>query len=211
MNDPAPDRRLRIGLLSGSMRTHPVGWLTIAGFENLDPAQQTLIGLAHRRQRSHCPPLPRDRAGMARHRALDDAVPWRHSAAMTALTFWSISAVSAMPGVSRPSRIGPHPCRSNGSGCRPTPPACRRQTGSSPTAGKHPPAPRPCIQRTAAAPAGRLRLLQSAALRTRPAPLPARTPDTSRLAASPTSPRSPRALSPPGRRSSRGCPAPAWW
>ena len=48
MNDPAPDRRLRIGLLSGSMRTHPVGWLTIAGFENLDPAQQTLIGLAQR-------------------------------------------------------------------------------------------------------------------------------------------------------------------
>jgi len=48
MNDPTPDRRLRIGLLSGTMRTHPVGWLTIAGFENLDPARYTLIGLAQR-------------------------------------------------------------------------------------------------------------------------------------------------------------------
>jgi protein O-GlcNAc transferase len=33
-----PDRRLRLGLLSGSLRAHPVGWLTIEGFENLDPA-----------------------------------------------------------------------------------------------------------------------------------------------------------------------------
>lgn len=48
INDCTPDRRLRIGLLSGSMRTHPVGWLTIAGFENLDPALHTLVGLAQR-------------------------------------------------------------------------------------------------------------------------------------------------------------------
>jgi predicted O-linked N-acetylglucosamine transferase (SPINDLY family) len=32
-----PDRRLRVGLLSAALRTHPVGWLTIAGFESLDP------------------------------------------------------------------------------------------------------------------------------------------------------------------------------
>ena len=37
-NTPDPDRPLLIGLLSGSLRTHPVGWLTIAGLETLDPA-----------------------------------------------------------------------------------------------------------------------------------------------------------------------------
>lgn len=47
-NDRNPDRPLRIALLSGSLRTHPVGWLTVAGFENLDPARHTLIGLAQR-------------------------------------------------------------------------------------------------------------------------------------------------------------------
>jgi predicted O-linked N-acetylglucosamine transferase (SPINDLY family) len=41
-----PDRPLVIGLLSGSFKTHPVGWLTIAGFETLDPAAFTLICLA---------------------------------------------------------------------------------------------------------------------------------------------------------------------
>jgi predicted O-linked N-acetylglucosamine transferase (SPINDLY family) len=41
-----PDRRLRIGLLSGSLRTHPVGWLTIAGFESLDPAAFEIVVLA---------------------------------------------------------------------------------------------------------------------------------------------------------------------
>jgi len=36
-NTPDPARKLRIGLLSGSFRTHPVGWLTVAGLETLDP------------------------------------------------------------------------------------------------------------------------------------------------------------------------------
>ena len=36
-NTPDPARRLRLGLLSTTLKTHPVGWLTIAGFENLDP------------------------------------------------------------------------------------------------------------------------------------------------------------------------------
>lgn len=31
-----PERPLRIGLLSNTLRTHPVGWLTLAGFEALD-------------------------------------------------------------------------------------------------------------------------------------------------------------------------------
>ena len=41
-----PDRRLRVGLLSGSLREHPVGWLTVAGFEALDPAGFELVALA---------------------------------------------------------------------------------------------------------------------------------------------------------------------
>lgn len=40
-------RRLRIGLLSGSLRSHPVGWLTIAGLETLDPQGFELICLGH--------------------------------------------------------------------------------------------------------------------------------------------------------------------
>lgn len=44
---PEPNRRLRVGILSGSLRTHPVGWLTVAGFEALDPRGFELVGLAH--------------------------------------------------------------------------------------------------------------------------------------------------------------------
>ncbi len=45
-NSRDPARKLRIGLLSGSLRAHPVGWLTVAGFEALDPTQFDLICLA---------------------------------------------------------------------------------------------------------------------------------------------------------------------
>lgn len=45
-NRPDPERRLRLGLLSGSLRTHPVGWLTIAGFEALDPRKFDIVALA---------------------------------------------------------------------------------------------------------------------------------------------------------------------
>ena len=41
-----PDRPLLIGLLSGSFRAHPVGWLTIAGLETLDPGAFAVICLA---------------------------------------------------------------------------------------------------------------------------------------------------------------------
>lgn len=34
-----PERKLRIGLLSNMLRTHPVGWLTLAGLEALDREQ----------------------------------------------------------------------------------------------------------------------------------------------------------------------------
>jgi predicted O-linked N-acetylglucosamine transferase (SPINDLY family) len=38
-----PGRRLRVGLLSGSFRVHPVGWLTVAGLETLDPDEFALV------------------------------------------------------------------------------------------------------------------------------------------------------------------------
>jgi protein O-GlcNAc transferase len=40
-----PDRPLVIGLLSGSLRSHPVGWLTVAGIETLDPDQFSVVCL----------------------------------------------------------------------------------------------------------------------------------------------------------------------
>ena len=45
-NVPDPERRLRIGLLSGSLRAHPVGWLTVAGFEALDAGEFEIVCLA---------------------------------------------------------------------------------------------------------------------------------------------------------------------
>lgn len=45
-NSRDPDRRLTVGLLSGTLKTHPVGWLTVAGIENLDPDRFDLICLA---------------------------------------------------------------------------------------------------------------------------------------------------------------------
>jgi protein O-GlcNAc transferase len=43
---PGRDRPLTIGLLSGTLRTHPVGWLTVAGFENLDPSAFQIVCLS---------------------------------------------------------------------------------------------------------------------------------------------------------------------
>jgi predicted O-linked N-acetylglucosamine transferase (SPINDLY family) len=45
-NSPEPDRPLVLGLLSGSFRSHPVGWLTAAGLETLDPRAFEIICLA---------------------------------------------------------------------------------------------------------------------------------------------------------------------
>jgi predicted O-linked N-acetylglucosamine transferase (SPINDLY family) len=44
-NGRDPDRRLVVGLLSGTLKTHPVGWLTVAGFEALDPDRFDLVCL----------------------------------------------------------------------------------------------------------------------------------------------------------------------
>ncbi len=41
-----PGTPLRVGLLPATLRTHPVGWLTIAAFEALDPARVHLVVLA---------------------------------------------------------------------------------------------------------------------------------------------------------------------
>ena len=46
-NTVEPDRPLVIGLLSGTLKTHPVGWLTIGGLEALDPAAFAVVALAH--------------------------------------------------------------------------------------------------------------------------------------------------------------------
>ena len=45
-NNRDPDRKLVVGLLSGTLRSHPVGWLTVAGIETLDPDQFSLVCLA---------------------------------------------------------------------------------------------------------------------------------------------------------------------
>ena len=45
INDRDPDRTLVIGLLSGTLRCHPVGWLTVAGIEMLDPDQFHVVCL----------------------------------------------------------------------------------------------------------------------------------------------------------------------
>ena len=45
-NSRIPDRRLRVGIVSGTLRAHPVGWLTVAAFENLDRREFELICLA---------------------------------------------------------------------------------------------------------------------------------------------------------------------
>jgi protein O-GlcNAc transferase len=45
-NTRDPNRPLVVGLLSGSFKTHPVGWLTVAGLETLDPTAFAVICLA---------------------------------------------------------------------------------------------------------------------------------------------------------------------
>lgn len=44
-NVAEPERPLRVGLLSNALRTHPVGWLTLAGWEALDRTEFDLVCL----------------------------------------------------------------------------------------------------------------------------------------------------------------------
>ena len=80
-NGRDPARALTVGLLSGTLRTHPVGWLTIAGFETLDPEQFSLICLAG----NHSPadPITRRFHAVARDwidtGSLDDVSLARHA------------------------------------------------------------------------------------------------------------------------------------
>lgn len=41
-NDPDPERKLRIGVVSGDLRSHPVGFFTVRAFEMLDPEKVEL-------------------------------------------------------------------------------------------------------------------------------------------------------------------------
>lgn len=52
LNAPDPERTLRVGMLSNALRTHPVGWLTLAGWEALDRVSFDVVGLG--------PPSPGD-------------------------------------------------------------------------------------------------------------------------------------------------------
>jgi len=45
INTPDPQKPLVVGLLSGSLRSHPVGWLTVAGIETLDPDHFSIVCL----------------------------------------------------------------------------------------------------------------------------------------------------------------------
>jgi protein O-GlcNAc transferase len=47
-NTPDRNRKLRLGLLSSTLKVHPVGWLTIAGFEHLDPTRFEIVCLGAR-------------------------------------------------------------------------------------------------------------------------------------------------------------------
>lgn len=74
-NPPDPERPLVVGLLSGTLRSHPVGWLTVAGIETLDPDQFSVVCLVQNAAPEE--PIARRYRALARHwlevDALDDA------------------------------------------------------------------------------------------------------------------------------------------
>src|SRR6185503_6835859 len=45
---PEPERPLIIGVLSGSLKVHPEGWLTIAAFETLDRDMFSVVCLTQK-------------------------------------------------------------------------------------------------------------------------------------------------------------------
>ena len=65
-------RRLRVGLLSAALKTHPVGWLTVAGFEALDRRQFALVCLG---QAESADPMQRRFRAAAEEWHVVDALP----------------------------------------------------------------------------------------------------------------------------------------
>ena len=82
-NPPDPARRLRVGLLSPTLKTHPVGWLTVAGFEALDPAAFEIICLGQ--PESNDPIQRRFRAAAAAWHVVDTDTPAPLAARIRAL------------------------------------------------------------------------------------------------------------------------------
>ncbi|MCC6718347.1 MAG: tetratricopeptide repeat protein [Acetobacteraceae bacterium] len=72
-NTRDPARRLRLGLLSPTLKTHPVGWLTVAGFETLDPDAFEIICLGP--PESTDPIQRRFRAAAAEWHVVDTETP----------------------------------------------------------------------------------------------------------------------------------------
>ena len=72
-NTPDPARRLRVGLLSPTLKTHPVGWLTVAGFEALDPDGFEIVCLGQ--PESSDPIQRRFRAAAAEWHVVDTETP----------------------------------------------------------------------------------------------------------------------------------------
>ena len=66
-------RKIRVGLLSATLKTHPVGWLTVAAFENLDVNRFEIVCIA---QRMGTDPMQRRfRAAAAEWHAVAEAGP----------------------------------------------------------------------------------------------------------------------------------------
>ncbi|WP_165982390.1 O-linked N-acetylglucosamine transferase, SPINDLY family protein [Dankookia rubra] len=80
-----PDRRLRVGLLSGGLGQHPVGWLTLAGLEALPEAEFDLIAYSLK---------PRSDTMAGRFRAR--CAVWRE---VGALDDASVAAMMAVDGI----------------------------------------------------------------------------------------------------------------
>ncbi len=197
-NTQEPDRRLRIGLLSGSLRTHPVGWLTIAGLETLDPQAFELICLGH--DAAPDPMALRFAAIASAWHAtdgLDDAALCQLTRSLgidILIDLGGYGDTGRLPACAR--RLAP--CRSNGSACRTTAPVCRKWTGSLPIAGKRPRNWRICTPSDCSP----WKMVTSATARRLMHPMsvafPPKPTDTSPSAASTTWPRSPHRSSPPG-------------
>jgi predicted O-linked N-acetylglucosamine transferase (SPINDLY family) len=109
------NRRLRVGLLSGGLGRHPVGWLTVAGIEALPPAEFECVAYALKRRADPIAERFRARCALWRdvEHASDDAI-----AATIAKD--GVDIVLDLGGYGEGGRpfalaAAPRPCRSSGS------------------------------------------------------------------------------------------------